>query len=98
MSRSATVRALVDRFEQFLNEPIKFGSRIILVWLVLPLALSFTQPLWRIHLEAPQYPKGLDMEVYAYTLGGGHDGHDIDEINELNHYIGCRLRSASWAF
>ncbi len=81
---------LVDRFEEFLNQPIRFGSRIALALLVIPLALSFTRPLWRISMEAPQYPQGLYMDVYAYKLGAGHAGHDIEEINELNHYIGMR--------
>lgn len=92
------VRPLVDRFEQFLNEPIRFGGRILLVLLVLPLALSFTQPLWRITLHAPQYPAGLHMDVYAYKLEGGHGGHDIAEINSLNHYIGMhRIERSSFA-
>ena len=82
------VRPLVDRFEEFLDEPIRFRSRILLALLIIPLLLSFTQPLWRISMEAPQYPQGLEMDVYAYKLDGGHDGHDIQEINELNHYIG----------
>jgi len=84
------LRPLVDRFEAFLDEPIRFRSRILLALLVIPLVLSFTQPLWRISMEAPQYPQGLYLDVYAYKLGGGHDGHDIQEINELNHYIGMR--------
>jgi hypothetical protein len=84
------IRPLVDRFEQFLNEPIRFGARVLLALLVIPLALSFAQPLWRIRLQAPQYPAGLQLDIYAHTLAGGHDGHDIDEINELNHYIGMR--------
>ena len=77
-------RSLVDRFEIFLNEPIRFGTRIALTLLVLPLLLTFTQPLWRITLHAPQYPAGLSMDIYAYKLTSGHDGHDVDEINELN--------------
>jgi len=84
------LRPLVDRFEVFLDQPIRFRSRILLALLVLPLLLSFTQPLWRISMKAPQYPQGLYMDVYAYRLDGGHDGHDIQEINELNHYIGMR--------
>jgi copper chaperone NosL len=84
------LRPLVDRFEDFLDEPIRFRSRILLALLVLPLLSSFTRPLWRISMEAPQYPQGLHLDVYAYKLGGGHDGHDIQEINELNHYIGMR--------
>ena len=39
-------------------------------------------------MKAPQYPKGLYMEIYAHKLDGGHGGHDIEEINNLNHYIG----------
>jgi hypothetical protein len=81
---------LVDRFETFLDEPVRFRARFILALLVVPLVLSFAAPLWRIRLEAPQYPQGLEMHVYAYRLDGGHHGHDIDEINELNHYIGMR--------
>ncbi len=81
---------LVDRFQEFLDQPIRFRGRILLALLVLPLALSFTRPLWRISMEAPQYPQGLYMDVYAWKLDGGHAGHDIDEINELNHYIGMR--------
>ncbi len=90
MMLEAKLRPLVDRFEVFLDEPIRFHSRILLALLVIPLVLSFTQPLWRISMEAPQYPQGLYMDVYAYKLEGGHDGHDIQEINELNHYIGMR--------
>ncbi len=82
------LQPLVDRFEEFLDEPIRFRGRLVLVLLVIPLLFSFTQPLWRISMKAPQYPQGLQMDVYAYKIGGGHDGHDIQEINELNHYIG----------
>ncbi len=76
------------RFYEFLDRPIRNWSRIALVILVIPLLLAFTAPLWRISLKAPQYPKGLYMEVYAHKLDGGHNGHDITEINNLNHYIG----------
>jgi copper chaperone NosL len=84
------LRPLVDRFEAFLDEPIRFRSRILLALLVVPLVLSSASPLWRISMEAPQYPQGLYLDVYAYKLVGGHQGHDIQEINELNHYIGMR--------
>ena len=84
------LQPLVDRLEQFLNEPLRFRSRILLALLVIPLALSFVKPLWRISMEAPQYPQGLYVDIYNYKLTGGHDDHDIVEINELNHYIGMR--------
>jgi hypothetical protein len=41
-------------------------------------------------MKAPQYPKGLEMEIYAHKVEGGHGGRDIAEINTLNHYIGMR--------
>jgi hypothetical protein len=28
------------------------------------------------------------MDIYAHKLDGGNNGHDIQEINTLNHYIG----------
>lgn len=90
MTVKAKVQPLVDRFQAFLDEPIRFESRLVLAVLVVPLILSFTQPLWRISMEAPQYPQGLYLDVYAYKLDGGHEGHDIEEINQLNHYIGMR--------
>ena len=39
---------------------------------------------------APQYPNGLDLYVYTYTIQGGNDGIDLPEINTLNHYIGMK--------
>ena len=59
-----------------------------LLLLALPLLLSFLFPLWRISMKAPQYPDGLYMDIWSYQLTGGNDGHDIVEINTLNHYIG----------
>ncbi|MCE9576109.1 MAG: hypothetical protein K8W52_23365 [Deltaproteobacteria bacterium] len=78
----------IDRFYAFLDRPLFPVSRLVLALLVIPLLLTFTAPLWKISMEAPQYPKGLYMDIYTYKLDGGHDGHDITEINELNHYIG----------
>ncbi|AMO21297.1 hypothetical protein [Flavobacterium columnare] len=40
-------------------------------------------PLWQIQLDAPQYPEGLVLRLYADKIGG-----DVDIINGLNHYIG----------
>ena len=42
-------------------------------------------PMWRIDLDAPQYPEGLRMLIYANKLAG-----NIDIINGLNHYIGMK--------
>ncbi len=42
-------------------------------------------PMWRIELEAPQYPEGLVLQLHANKIGG-----DVDVINGLNHYIGMK--------
>ena len=42
-------------------------------------------PIWRIELEAPQYPEGLVLQIFCNALGG-----DVDIINGLNHYIGMK--------
>jgi len=46
-------------------------------------------PIWRIELDAPQYPEGLALLIYARKLGG-----DVDIINGLNHYIGMKTLHA----
>lgn len=49
------------------------------------LAVVIFVPIWRIQLDAPQYPEGLEMQIYANRLAG-----DVEIINGLNHYIGMR--------
>ena len=80
----------VARFYSFLDRPLFPMARLALVVLVVPLVLAFSQPLWRISMKAPQYPKGLSMDIYAHKVEGGHEGRDVKEINTLNHYIGMK--------
>ena len=82
------MRPALAKFYEFLDRPLFGWGRLALAALVIPLILAFTAPLWKISMKAPQYPKGLSMEIYAHKLEGGHDGRDIQEINTLNHYIG----------
>lgn len=84
------MRLYVNRFYEFLQRPLKPAARPLLALLVVPLVLSFFWPLWRISMEAPQYPAGLYLDVYAYTVEGGNNGQHLQEINTLNHYIGMR--------
>jgi copper chaperone NosL len=76
----------VPIFEHSLHRRTRFA----LLLLIIPVILSYWVPLWTIRLTAPQYPEGLRVDIYSYKLVGGHDGQDIKEINELNHYIGMR--------
>ena len=82
------MKLALDRFYDFLDRPLFMKSRLILLLLIIPLALTMTQPLWRISMTAPQYPDGLYMEIYAHKIEGGNHGQHIKEINTLNHYIG----------
>lgn len=82
-------RAL-DAFYLFLDRPLYLWSRPLLVLLLIPLAIGATLPLWHINMEAPQYPNGLTLDIYSYTIQGGHEGNDLSEINILNHYIGMK--------
>lgn len=82
------MRLALDKFYAFLDRPLFLWSRLILLALVVPLILTFSEPLWRISMTAPQYPNGLSMEIYAHKIEGGNGGQHIKEINTLNHYIG----------
>lgn len=84
------MRLYVDRFYKFLETPLNNKARLLLAVLVLPLLLSFRVPLWSITMEAPQYPSGLVLDIYAYKVEGGNGGQHLQEINTLNHYIGMR--------
>jgi copper chaperone NosL len=83
-----TLTQQLSRFYEFLDRPLFGWSRVVLALLVIPLVLSFSAPLWKISLHAPQYPDGLWMEVYMDKVEGGNGGQHINEINTLNHYIG----------
>jgi hypothetical protein len=85
--------SMIKRFYAFLGTPLFLKSRLALALLVVPLVYALTQPLWTISMTAPQYPEGLNLDIYAYTVQGGHDGADLKEINILNHYIGMRSLS-----
>lgn len=80
----------LDRFYQFLDRPLFGWSRVALALLVIPIILALGQPLWRISMQAPQYPKGLYLDIYAHTVESGNDNNDLKEINILNHYIGMK--------
>jgi hypothetical protein len=84
------MRARLDRFYELLGDPIRFWTRWMLGFAVVPLVIGGFAPLWQIHFVAPQYPKGLDLYVRSYTIEGGNRGIDLPEINTLNHYVGMK--------
>jgi copper chaperone NosL len=60
-------------------------SKVLIIAASLSLALVFVFPMWEISLEAPQYPEGLAMQIWANKITG-----DLNTINGLNHYIGMK--------
>lgn len=64
-------------------------SRGLILAASLALGLMYVLPVWTIDLEAPQYPEGLGMVIGISTIEGKKP-HDLNNINNLNHYIGMR--------
>lgn len=60
-------------------------SRVFLLIAGSLIIWSIFVPIWRIELDAPQYPEGLALLIHANKIGG-----DVDIINGLNHYIGMQ--------
>jgi len=51
----------------------------------------FAFPMWSIWLEAPQYPKGSELGIFIHVdKVEGSRPNDLDNINNLNHYIGMK--------
>lgn len=64
-------------------------SRIIIALSSLLLVLTFFFPLWKIDLNAPQYPEGLGLRIWLHQISGLKP-NDLQSINGLNHYIGMK--------
>jgi copper chaperone NosL len=62
-------------------------ARFLLAFAAILPAAAAIWPLWEVRLLAPQYPEGLGMRIFAYTVKGIKP-NDLDNINGLNHYIG----------
>ncbi len=72
-----------EQFDRSLGGGLVLGTRWALLALIVPLLLGFSAPLWHLQMNAPQYPGGLGLDIFAYTVSG-----DVSEVNKLNHYIG----------
>lgn len=65
------------------------NARLLTALAAVLLLSVFVFPLWRIDLEAPQYPEGIGMLVRVNTVEGIKP-QDLQNINGLNHYIGMK--------
>ena len=61
------------------------GTKILLIISSIGLIAVLFLPIWRIDLNAPQYPEGLTLLIHANGIRG-----NVDIINGLNHYIGMK--------
>ena len=64
-------------------------SRLLAGTAALLLLALYVLPLWQVRLVAPQYPEGLGMHIHINTVAGATET-DLDNINNLNHYIGMQ--------
>ncbi len=65
------------------TQKISLLSKVLLLIVSALFAGALFVPMWRIELQAPQYPEGLVLQLFANKIGG-----DVAIINGLNHYIG----------
>ncbi len=70
--------ALARARASWMQLPFLIGSAVLLIG-------SIFLPYWNIVLRAPQYPKGLSVDVYVNKL---EDMRSVREVDGLNHYIG----------
>lgn len=68
-----------------MNNKISSLSKSLIFVAAAFLLISLFVPIWSIFLDAPQYPEGLGLQIWAHKIAG-----DVDIINGLNHYIGMK--------
>ena len=80
------------RATRFFDLALTLPSRIVAFVAALLLIPAALLPLYQMTLYSNQFPDGLQLSIYSYTLEGGHTANrdDLREINTLNHYIGMR--------
>jgi len=65
------------------------NERLLVLVSALILIGTFLFPLWKIDLQAPQYPEGIGLRIWVNQITGLNE-HDLNNINKLNHYIGMK--------
>jgi copper chaperone NosL len=66
-------------------KPLKPISRLLIAIAALLMISAYFVPLWQILMWAPQYPEGLEMDIWINNITG-----DVKIISALNHYIGMK--------
>jgi len=60
-------------------------SRVFIALAAVLMVSAYFLPLWQILMWAPQYPEGLEMDIWINDIKG-----DVKIISALNHYIGMK--------
>ncbi|WP_439880097.1 hypothetical protein ACSX1A_13110 [Pontibacter sp. MBLB2868] len=66
---------------------MKAYTKVLMIVAALSLGLLFMFPMWKIYLQAPQYPEGLELHIWVNKLAGSSESV-LQNFNILNHYIG----------
>jgi len=69
-------------------DSIRKPRLIFFIGLIFLIGVTFF-PLWRITLDAAQFPEGLYLDIWINKLTGSSD-NVLQNINTLNHYIGMK--------
>jgi copper chaperone NosL len=76
---------------------MKAYHKVLMIIAALSLGLLFLFPMWKIYLEAPQYPEGLELHIWVNKLSGSSESV-LQNFNILNHYIGMeKIHAESFA-
>ena len=65
------------------------NERIIIFIAAIILLGAFLFTIWKIDLQAPQYPEGIGLRIWVNQITGLNE-YDLNNINKLNHYIGMK--------
>jgi copper chaperone NosL len=79
------VRYFILKKVNYMKNTLTPLVKAVLIFCGLSLIAVLFVPMWKIELNAPQYPEGLALQIYPHKIGG-----NVDIINGLNHYIGMK--------
>ncbi|MCA0386859.1 MAG: hypothetical protein LCH52_00030 [Bacteroidetes bacterium] len=68
---------------------MKTKSKYLSAFASLLLLGTFLFPIWKIDIQAPQYPEGMGLYIWINKITG-EGPNDLNTLNGLNHYIGMK--------
>ena len=86
------MKKFLDKSNKLFDLPLGVPSRLLVIASAIALIGAFIFPLWNMTFTSTQYPDGLRLYIYSGKLAGQVTLNrvDLEEINNLNHYIGMR--------